>query len=64
MRCLIEVTVDSLKGLGEDAEEWQVLDFMVDSGAGATVIGVWTPRQSIPRSHTWAARTKGTKASR
>ena len=36
---LIEVSVDSLSGLSEEADEWEEIEFMVDSGAGTTVIG-------------------------
>ena len=35
---LIEVTVDALHGLGDDIPEWEEIEFMVDSGAGTTVI--------------------------
>ena len=34
---LVEVIVDSLNRVDE-AEEWEEVDFMVDSGAGASVI--------------------------
>ena len=37
MGMLLEVTVDSLNRVDE-AEEWEEVDFMVDSGAGTTVI--------------------------
>ena len=37
MKSLIEMTAESLNGI-EDAEEWEEVDFMVDSGAGTTVI--------------------------
>ena len=36
---LVEVSVDSLSGLSEEADEWEEIEFMVDSGAGTTVIG-------------------------
>ena len=36
--CLTVVTTDSINGLEETAEEWEEVEFMVDSGAGATVI--------------------------
>ena len=39
MGALIEISVDALSGLSEDAEEWEEIEFMVDSGAGTTVIG-------------------------
>ena len=39
MKALIEVSVDSLNGLSEEAEEWEEIEFMADSGAGTTVIG-------------------------
>ena len=39
MRSLIEVNVESLRGLAGDVEEWEEIEFLVDSGAGATVIG-------------------------
>ena len=35
---LIEVRVDTLNGLEGDVPEWEEIEFMVDSGAGATVI--------------------------
>ena len=35
---LIEVTVDTLNGLEGDIPEWEEIEFMVDSGAGSTVI--------------------------
>ena len=38
-RALIEISMDSLNGLSEEAEEWEEIEFMVDSGAGTTVIG-------------------------
>ena len=43
-KSLMEVSVDALNGLREEAEEWQELEFMVDSGAGATVIGPYHAR--------------------
>ena len=36
---LLVVTTDSINGLEETAEEWEEVEFMVDSGAGATVVG-------------------------
>ena len=36
---LIEISVDALNGLSEEAQEWEEIEFMVDSGAGTTVIG-------------------------
>ena len=39
MKTLIELTSDSLNGLGDTVEEWEEVEFMVDSGAGTTVIG-------------------------
>ena len=38
-KALIEISVDALNGISEEAEAWEELDFMADSGAGATVIG-------------------------
>ena len=38
MRSLIEVTMDALNGLPDDVQEWEEIEFMVDSGAGTTVI--------------------------
>ena len=35
---LIEVTTDALNGLADDVQEWEEIEFMVDSGAGTTVI--------------------------
>ena len=35
---LIEVRADALNGLADDVPEWEEIDFMVDSGAGVTVI--------------------------
>ena len=37
MKALIELTAANLNGI-EDAEEWEEVDFMVDSGAATTVI--------------------------
>ena len=37
MRSLIEVRADALNGIA-DAQEWEEVEFMVDSGAGTTVI--------------------------
>ena len=39
VKTLIELTSDSLNGLGDTVEEWEEVEFMVDSGAGTTVIG-------------------------
>ena len=36
---LISVRTESLGGLSQKVEEWEELEFMVDSGAGHTVIG-------------------------
>ena len=36
---LLVVTTDSINGLEDAAEEWEEVEFMVDSGAGATVVG-------------------------
>ena len=36
---LIELISDPLNGLEDTVEEWEELEFMVDSGAGTTVIG-------------------------
>ena len=33
------ITATSMNGLEEVAEEWEEIEFMVDSGAGATVVG-------------------------
>ena len=38
-RALIEISMNSLNGLCEETEEWEEIEFMVDSGAGTTVIG-------------------------
>ena len=38
-KAFIEISVDALNGLTEEAEEWEELEFNVDSGAGTTVIG-------------------------
>jgi len=38
-RSLIEISMNSLNGLSEETEEWEEIEFMVDSGAGTTVIG-------------------------
>ena len=38
-KAVIEVSVDSLSGLSEEADEWEKIKFMVYSGAGTTVIG-------------------------
>ena len=39
VRSLVEISMSSLSGLSEETEEWEEIEFMVDSGAGATVIG-------------------------
>ena len=39
MSSLIEVKVDSLNRIEEEVEEWEEIEFLVDSGAGTTVIG-------------------------
>jgi len=39
VKTLIELTSDPLNGLGDNVEEWEEVEFMVDSGAGTTVIG-------------------------
>ena len=36
---LQEMHVDSINGCDEKAEEWEELEFLVDSGASATVVG-------------------------
>ena len=36
---LLVVTTDSINGPEDAAEEWEEVEFMVDSGAGATVVG-------------------------
>ena len=36
---LLVITTDSINGLENAAEEWEEVEFMVDSGAGATVVG-------------------------
>jgi len=38
MKSFIEVTMDALNGLADDVQEWEEIEFMVDSGAGTTVI--------------------------
>ena len=39
VRSLVEISMRSLNGLSEETEEWEEIEFMVDSGAGTTVIG-------------------------
>ena len=39
MSSLIEVRAESLNGINQKIEEWEELEFMVDSGAGHTVVG-------------------------
>ena len=39
MRSLIEVTTEALNGLADDVQEWEEIEFLVDSGASATVVG-------------------------
>ena len=39
VRSLVEISMSSLGGLSEETEEWEEIEFMVDSGAGRTVIG-------------------------
>ena len=36
---LIEMTSDSVNGLSHQAEEWEEIEFLVDSGASVTVVG-------------------------
>ena len=36
---MINVRTESLGGLSQQVEEWEEIEFMVDSGAGQTVIG-------------------------
>ena len=37
---LVEVTVDGANNIGEEVpEEWEEIEFLVDSGAGTTVVG-------------------------
>ena len=39
MEPIIEMAVDSLNGMKEEAPEWEELEVMVDSGAGVSVVG-------------------------
>ena len=39
VRSLVEISMSSLSGLSEETEEWEEIEFMVESGAGTTVIG-------------------------
>ena len=39
VKSLIEISMNSLNGLSQETEEWEEINFMVDSGAGTTVIG-------------------------
>ena len=39
VKSFIGISVNSLNGLSEETEEWEEIEFMVDSGAGTTVIG-------------------------
>ena len=39
VRSLIEISTSSLSGLSDVTEEWEEIEFLVDSGAGTTVIG-------------------------
>ena len=36
---MIEMTSDSVNGLSHQAEEWEEIEFLVDSGASVTVVG-------------------------
>ena len=36
---LVPMEAESLNGISQDIEEWEEIEFMVDSGAGHTVIG-------------------------
>ena len=38
-RSLIEISMNSLNGLSEETDEWEEIEFMVDNGAGTTLIG-------------------------
>ena len=35
---LLQVNIDSINGCTEEAEEWEEVEFLVDSGASATVV--------------------------
>ena len=37
---LIEVRAEPLGGINQEVAEWEELEFMVDSGAGYTVVGL------------------------
>ena len=39
MSSLIEVRAESLNGINQKTEDWEELEFMVDSGAGHIVVG-------------------------
>ena len=39
MTALVEIKAEPLSGINQEVEEWEELEFMVDSGAGATVVG-------------------------
>ena len=38
-RSLLEITTSSLNGFCDETEDWEDVEFLVDSGAGTTVIG-------------------------
>ena len=41
---LQEMRVDSINGCDEEVQEWEELEFLVDSGASATVVGKYQVR--------------------
>ena len=59
---LQEMHVDSINGCDENIEEWEELEFLVDSGASATVVGkdqVRAVKASEPDPNRWYKMADG-----
>ena len=59
---LQEMHIDSINGCDEKIEEWEELEFLVDSGASATVVGkaqVRAVKASEPDPNRWYKMADG-----
>ena len=59
---LQEMRVDSINGCDEEVQEWEELEFLVDSGASATVVGkdqVRAVKASEPDPNRWYKMADG-----
>ena len=59
---LQEIRVDSINGCEEEVQEWEELEFLVDSGASATVVGkdqVRAVKASEPDPNRWYKMADG-----